>query len=174
MTAPWTKLSEESTRVGFRKLLKRLFRLPDGPEIEFVIKDEGFTVCVLAMNENGKIILAEQFRPGPELVLRELPGGGVEEDEPLEDAACRELLEETGYAGDMQFVGKYHACAYSNRVSHIFVATNCKRIAEPKLDEAERINIVESGVEEFLFQLRKGELTDAAGAWMALSFLNIR
>lgn len=174
MSAPWTKLTEEPIRVGFRKILKRTFRLPDGPEHVFHVKDEGVAVCILAVSDEGNFILAEQFRPGPERVLRELPGGGVEDGESLEEAAKRELLEETGYAGEMHYIGKHYRCAYSNGETCIFLATNCKKVGDQALDSAERVRIVEISVDEFLRQLRKGELTDAGGAWMALDYLDVR
>lgn len=174
MTAPWIKLSEASERLGFRKMFKRLFRLPDGPELEFVVKDEGETVCVLAMTSGGAVILAEQFRPGPEKILRELPGGGRESGESFHQAASRELLEETGYVGDLVHVGQQYRCAYSTGISHVFVATNCRKVTEPKLDEAERVRVVEVTLEVFMNQLRAGDLTDVGGAWQALDHLGIR
>ncbi len=172
MTAPWTKLSEESIKIGFRRLMKRVFRLPDGPELTFHIKDEGLAVCIFPLTHDGKIILAEQFRVGPERALLELPGGGVEPGEDLQQAASRELLEETGYAGELQYVGRHFRCAYSNGETCIFLATNCKRLGEQELDPAERVHVVELPLDDFMQQLRRGELTDAAGAWMALDHLN--
>ena len=49
----------------------------------------------MALTEDGKIITTEQFRPGPNAVLNELPGGYVDDGETREEAVRRELLKET-------------------------------------------------------------------------------
>src|SRR3990167_3484347 len=116
MMIVWKKLKEVSYRAGYRKMLKRTFELPDGRVVDFDVKDEGRPVCVLALTTENKVVLAKQFRPGPEKVLLELPGGGIEDGEEPEDAIRRELLEETGYAGDIKFIGTSLCCAYSTRV----------------------------------------------------------
>ena len=59
-------------------------------------------VAVLAMTEDKRVILTEQFRPPVERKVIELPAGlagdiPLQRDEPLEVAAKRELKEETGY-----------------------------------------------------------------------------
>lgn len=59
-------------------------------------------VAVIAVTNEGKIILLEQYRPALERLIIELPGGLVgdepgHENEPFEEAASRELLEEAGY-----------------------------------------------------------------------------
>ena len=54
-------------------------------------------VLILAMTERDEIILVEQFRPAINQHTLEIPAGAIELDEAPEDAAARELLEETGY-----------------------------------------------------------------------------
>lgn len=67
-------------------------------------------VGVVAITDDGRIVLCEQYRPPLDANVIELPAGIVgdiegEADESMEAAARRELLEETGYhAGHMQLL----------------------------------------------------------------------
>ncbi len=70
----WHKLREEPYGKGHRKLLRKVFRLPDGSIREFGIKLEEPSVSVLAITADTNVLLARQFRPGPERVLLELLG----------------------------------------------------------------------------------------------------
>ena len=173
MIQSWNKVSESSERIGWRKMLQRVFLMPDGREEEFVVKDEGKPVCVLALTTDSEVILARQFRPGPEKVLDELPGGMQEKGESAIDAVKRELLEETGYTGDVQFVGTHFTCAYSNRERQSFVATNCKKVSELTLDENEFIEVVLMSLPEFREHLRSGQLTDVQTGYMGLDYLDL-
>ena len=63
-------------------------------------------VSVVAMTPSREILLVQQFRPVVERQTLELPSGHVEELESPEDAARRELLEETGFvAGHLELLG---------------------------------------------------------------------
>lgn len=167
----WEKLEETPYRAGYRKMLKRKFLMPDGRVQEFDVKDEGKPVCVLALTASGNVVLAKQFRPGPEKVLLELPGGGMESGETPEEAMRRELLEETGYAGGLHFVGTSLCCAYSTRLRYNFVALDCRKVQEPANDENEFIEVVEMPLEDFKRHLRGGELTDVATGYLGLDFI---
>jgi ADP-ribose pyrophosphatase len=171
VTISWEKRDEEVIRRGYRALIKRTFRLPNETVADFEIKAEGPTVCVVAVTGGGGVILARQFRPGPEAVLLELPGGAIDAGETPLEAIQRELLEETGYAGDFHYLGQSYHCAYSTRVSHGFVATACHKVAEPKLDEREVIEVVELPLEAFKEHVRGGQMTDAGIAYQALDYL---
>ncbi len=62
-------------------------------------------VVIVAVTDDNKLILTEQYRPPVENLVIELPAGLAgdikgEESESLETAAKRELLEETGYEAD--------------------------------------------------------------------------
>src|SRR5689334_15288255 len=135
MITDWKRLKEEFFRFGYRRLVKRTYELPDGRTADFDIVDGGRVVCILALTVTNQVVLAKQYRPGPEKVLLELPGGGANEDEEPLEAARREFLEETGYNGDFQFIGTSLVGGYSTMVRYNFVATNCRKVQEPQLDE---------------------------------------
>jgi ADP-ribose pyrophosphatase len=62
-------------------------------------------VTVLAATASGGVVLVRQFRPAVEDFTLELPSGHIEEGENPEEAARRELLEETGYtAGKLELL----------------------------------------------------------------------
>ena len=83
-----------------------------GKYLEFRETDKGWeyavrpnckgAVAILAVTEDRKVILVEQYRPPVNRKVIELPAGlagdiPLQEDEPLVVAAKRELKEETGY-----------------------------------------------------------------------------
>lgn len=173
MIENWEKVSEENYKAGFRKMIRRKYKLPDGRIDEYDIKNEGPVACVLALSPENKIILAQQFRPGPEKVLLELPGGVIDTDETPEKAMQREFLEETGYTGDFHLINTCWNCGYSNRLTYNFVATNCQKIQEPLNDENEFIEVVELSLEKFKELLQSGELTDSKTAFYGLEYLKL-
>ncbi len=173
MITVWKKLKQEPLAVGFRKLLKTTFQLPDGRIAEYVLKDEGRAACVLALTTHKQVVLAKQYRPGPDEILLELPGGAVEDDESPLEAIRRELLEETGYSGDLQLAGVSYHCAYSNAQKFNFVATNCRKIQAPQNEANEFIEVVEMPLADFRKSIKRGKLTDVEGGYMSLDFLGL-
>jgi ADP-ribose pyrophosphatase len=169
---PWTKISEKLIKDGFRKICQKTFILPNGTCQDFEIKKEGEAVCALALTPDNKVILAQQFRPGPEKVLLELPGGVVNSGEEPLVAMGRELLEETGYEGEIQYVTTALDCAYSTSLRHCFVVLNCRQVKEQQLDSTEFIEIIEMPLGDFREHLRSGQLTDIEVGYLGLDFLN--
>ncbi len=169
----WQKISEQSYSAGFRKMLRRKFKMPDGKIAEYDLNHNADVVCILALTSDNKVILAKQFRPAQEMVLLEIPGGGVEEGETPHQAAARELVEETGYSGELQFVGKSLQSAYDTLVRHNFVATNCSKVQDPNLDDLEYIETVEMPLQDFKEHLKSDQLTDVATGYLGLEFLKL-
>jgi ADP-ribose pyrophosphatase len=171
--ADWEKLGERTIRDGYRAILGRRYRLPSGLEREFEIKLEGDTAVVLALTAQRRVVLVREFRPGVETYLLELPGGAVDAgEEPLE-AARRELLEETGFAGELEPAGSMVDCAYSTRYRHVFTVRDAERIAEPQPEEGEAPEVVVVPFEVFREHLRSGRLSDVGPAYLALDRLRL-
>lgn len=175
MNLDWQLVSEdEPIKVGWRKLQRRVYKMPNGNEEEFILNMGGPFVCVLPQLENGNFILAKQFRPGPGKIMYELPGGAPNKNESLIDAARRELMEETGYEdGAMEFVGSYAVAATSTVWLHAFIATDCRKKGALNLDETEFIEPVEVSLEELKKLLLEGKITETAGGFFGLTKLGL-
>lgn len=117
-------------------------RRTDGVEHTFFIIENPDWVNVIAFTKDEKVILIEQFRHGIEEITLELPGGMVDARENADDAAKRELLEETGFAANkMIYLGKSRPNpALQNNWIHHFLALACEKISKTKFDEHESIN----------------------------------
>ena len=100
----WQKIKEEVKSKGWRDMLLRTFRLPNGKEAAFDIVRNGDYVTIAAFTKEKEAILVKQFRPGPEMDLISFPEGYIDPQELPEYAARRELQEEAGYrAGKIVF-----------------------------------------------------------------------
>jgi len=169
---PWKEISRETVLEKFgRGIEKVVFELPDERQEEYYIKKEHESVAVLAITKDNMVILAKQFRSGPNKVLVEMPGGGCERGESPMETMQRELLEETGYEGEMEFVTSLVDCGYSTRIKNCFVATNCKKVSEPKNDENEFIEVELKTIDEFRELLQSGQCTDIEIGYLALDYL---
>lgn len=168
----WTQLSADEAYQGFVRIESRRYRLPDGRDTRWDILAGGSTVAVVALTEQGAVVLARQFRPGPGLVLDELPGGMVDPGEDVATAAVRELLEETGFAaGSIEVLGGAWLAGFSTIRRFAAVARGCRRVATPLAGGDEFCVPVEVSLADFVAQVRAGALTDAAAAYRALDHL---
>ena len=123
---------------------------------------------IVAVTKDKKVIVARQFRPGPEKIMWEIPGGTVEEDEDFLEAAKREMREETGYeVGSITELGIAHKDAYMNATWHFFLALDCEQVAKQNLDETEDIAIELMSIEDFISNAFNDLITDHAAVLMA-------
>jgi len=171
----WKKLKESKIRAGHHRILvNKTFRLPDGRVAEYEILKRLGIVCIFALTPKNRVILVRQYRPGAEMVLDEMPGGNMDEGETPMRAAKRELLEETGYTGKIKLVGwSFDDDAYAETRRYHLIATNCKKVAEPKPDKNEFLEVVEVSLGEFRKHLKSRKLTDVKVGYLCLDFLNL-
>lgn len=175
MNLAWKEKSREVVQEWFGKQLEKVvYEMPDGRDEEFFVRRQPDTASILALTPANEVILARQFRPGKGVVIDELPGGGLKPGQTPEEAAAAELLEETGYAGKLQFVTESWPDGYCTRKSFTFVATDCVPVAGgQRLDQNEFIEVVRMPLEEFKKYMRGAKLTDVETAFLGLDYLNL-
>lgn len=102
-----------------------------------VIRHPG-AVAIIALDDNERVLLVNQYRTSLERVTLEIPAGKLDPGEDAEDCARRELAEETGFeAGKMSYlIPIATAAGYSDEIIHLFIATDLKPgRAHPDEDE---------------------------------------
>ncbi len=168
---PWPRAAEpEEIKVGWRRLVRKVFTDPEGREQEYYTKESIGTVCIatIALTPENNVVVAEQFRPGPEKILEELPGRGAEAGENIELAAARELHEETGYrVGTIRHLGAVYKDAYSNVESHYFLARDCVKDGGQHTDDGEYINVKEIAIAKLFENARTLMMTDTEAILLA-------
>lgn len=171
MKNDWKENSRSHVYSGYRKIDNIEFTLPDGSNRDFDIKIEPLVSSVFAITKEREVILATQFRPGPQKIFNELPGGVVEGREDPHIAAKRELLEETGYDGKIISLLNYSVCAYSTQRRFCYIALDCEKVSSQDLDDGEYVEVTLMGIEEFKKYLQTGDLTDTTCAFAGLEYL---
>lgn len=126
-----------------------------------VVKHNG-AVAVCAVTPEHQVILVKQYRKPMDEVLLEIPAGKLEIGENREDAAKRELEEETGYKTDkLTVIGEvYGTPGFSNEKITIYFAQNLHK-GEAHLDEDEFVEKVLYSMEEVKYAVQKNEINDA-------------
>ena len=79
---------------------------PDGKTVYWDHIEHKGAAAVVAVRDDGRIIMVRQFRNSPDKETLEIPAGGINKGEPVKTAAIRELEEETGYKADPDNVRK--------------------------------------------------------------------
>lgn len=108
------------------------------------------SVIVIPVTKEGKIIITEQEQPCKK-PYTDFPGGILEQKEAPEEGARRELLEETGYeAGELVL---WHAIQPAARIEwaiYTFIAYDCQKKTDQKLDPGEKIKLKLINFDEFI------------------------
>lgn len=171
----WEEISRENIFSKYKRgIEKRVYRLPHGGEADFYLNSGNDSIACLALTKDKRVILVRQFRPGPAKILLELPGGGFEGTETPEQAMERELLEETGYRGKVQFVASVLPSAYSTYIKNALVATDCEKVGESKLeDNGEKLEAALVSLDEFREHIRTGQMTDVEISYLCLDYLGL-
>ena len=119
-------------------------------------------VCVVPVTDDGKVVMEKQFRYPFRAVLTEITAGKLDgKEEPPEQAARRELREETGAtAAELIPLGDFYpTCAYSDEVIHMYLARGLS-FGQRALDEDEFLNVQLVPLEDVVRDVLEGRIKD--------------
>jgi len=151
----------------------RFLRLVDRAGWEFAERaNAGHVVAVVAITPARTLLLVEQFRAPLGRRVVELPAGLVgdgpdDPDEPMERAARRELLEETGFeSGSWSRLAETPTSAgLTSEIVTFFLAASARRVGPAAGDGDEQISLHEvplDGLDAWLDSARaRGLLVDS-------------
>ena len=117
--------------------------IPNGNVAKWDLIDHKGAAAVVAVRNDGKLLMVRQYRNALERETLEIPAGGLSSrDEPTDKAAMRELEEETGYTcGRLELLNSiYTTVAFCNEKIDIYVARDLKP-GKQHLDEDEYLNV---------------------------------
>lgn len=163
---PWETVSTEYLiRRPWLTARRDVLRMPDGTIVpEYYVLEYPTWINIIAITTDGQFVLVRQYRHGLGIVEYELCAGVMDPTDasPLE-AAKRELLEETGYAGGIwtEYTTLSANPGSQNNISHTFIAKGVERVSGQHLDETEEITIHLFTQEQLIDLLRKDQLKQA-------------
>lgn len=131
-----------------------------GSRGEFFVIDGADWAAALALTPDRKLVMINQFRWGVEKPSWEIPAGCVDHGEDPLAAGVRELLEESGYAGDNpRIIGQCHPnpAMQTNTCTFILV-DNARPVAAQTPDEHEDILVDTIPLNDVFAMARSGDI----------------
>ena len=164
LSTPWLSVYKNQYDIGDGKIVD-----------DFYIVQRSDFVLVIA-NRNHSLILVRQYRPATDQFYLSLPAGYISSGESPEEAAKRELLEETGYsAKKCELIGELHPLpGYIQSSAFVFLCEGILDSNARSIDSSEISEVVEATWTEVLEMIVQGtmkEMQAVAAILMAKEYL---
>lgn len=164
--SPFETIQSEKVKVGRFTVVEDQVRVNEHEQpYDYLEIREG--VSILAISD-GKIIVQRQYRYPVRSWQWEIPGGFVDDGEIPQEAAIRELKEETGYdVKEIYSLGAFHpSFGSTNEKIHLF-AVECGDKGEADREPGEMLYVEEMEIKKFQNLIASGEFMHGAGlaAW---------
>ncbi|MFD2640284.1 NUDIX domain-containing protein [Piscibacillus salipiscarius] len=139
-------------------------KLPDGKTSKRELIDHPGAVAIIALTDEGKLVMVEQYRKALEKSIIEIPAGKLEAGEKPDMTAKRELEEETGYrAEQLDFIVSYYTSpGFANEIIYVYKASGLK-VVEDQLqgDDDEFVELIEVTLDEAVKLIEEQRIHDA-------------
>jgi ADP-ribose pyrophosphatase len=147
---------------GFIEVLKDTVLLPDNSTSTREYITHPGAVAMLALLDNGNLVMERQFRYPLHREFIELPAGKIDNGEDILNTAQRELLEETGYVARewIHLTTAWPCIGYSDERMEYFLARGLTYQGS-KLDDGEFLEVFELSLSEAIEWIRLGKITDS-------------
>jgi 8-oxo-dGTP pyrophosphatase MutT (NUDIX family) len=142
------------------------------PTQEVYLVDSPDWVNIIGITKQDTVLFVRQFRFGARRVTLEIPGGMIDPDETPEQAAIRELREETGYeSSNWISLGSVdpNPALIGNRC-YSFLARDCQRSQAPTPDPLEELSLEEHKLVDVPKLVASGDISHAL---VAVAFLKL-
>lgn len=170
-----------------RSLISQNFRNHEThKEIDYTLFQAKNASIIFPITSGGDVITVEQYRFGSCKEQAEIPSGTLNAGESGLEAALRELKEETGYeperiinlSSNSQNGGLFvDAPAFFMCLHFVFLALNCKKTGEQKLDQEEELTVRLIPINEWVKMCLNGQVDDQTSlsiTFLAMGKLGVR
>jgi len=137
-------------------------QLPDGSTAQREVIRHSGAVAIIALDDQQQVFMVRQYRIGADQHLYEIPAGLLGPGEPPEQAAVRELREETGYRpGTLEALGGFYvAPGYTTEFIHLFIARDL--VHDPLAqDKDEFLEAAQIPLKDAIRMIDEGKIVDS-------------
>lgn len=137
-------------------------RLPNGKTATRELVKHPGAVAVLALTDDNRLVVVEQYRKPLEKMTVEIPAGKLEPNENLIVCAKRELAEETGYTARTwaHLISFYTSPGFADEQLHLFTAEDLE-VGSARPDEDEFVTAQAITLHEAWDLMQEGRICDA-------------